>query len=78
MHSLILAFISFSSNGLVDILIELVIAGVLFWAINWFFGYVGLSDPFLTVARVVLGLIALIIIIDILSSLLGGHHVWAP
>ncbi len=60
-----------SGSLMLSILIQLVIAGVIFWLIWWFIGYVGLPEPFNKVARVLIGLVALIYLINILLSI-GG------
>lgn len=54
---------------LLSLLVTLVIAGLVFWLIWWFVGYVGLPEPFNKVARVLIGLFALIFL---LSILIGG------
>jgi hypothetical protein len=60
-----------ASSTLVSLLIALVIAGLIFWLVWWFIGYVGLPEPFNKVARVVIGLVALVFLINILLSLNG-------
>jgi hypothetical protein len=61
-----------AGSGLISLLITLVIFGLIFYAIWWFLGYVGLPAPFDKVARVILALVALIVIIDLLLGLQGG------
>ena len=55
-----------SGSGLVSALITLVIVGVIFWLVLWFIGWVGLPEPFAKIAKVVLGLFALIFLINLL------------
>ena len=60
---------------LLSILVTLVVAGLVFYLLFWFIGYVGLPAPFDKVARVVLALFA---VIFLLSLLIGGAgmHPW--
>lgn len=60
---------------LINVLLWLVIAGVIFFVINWFIGYVGIPEPFNKVIKVVVGLIALIIVINALLSLVGYNFI---
>lgn len=77
--ALILSLASFSAfaapidgSGLLNLLVYLVIVGLIFWVIWWFLGYVGVPEPFNKVIRVVMGLIALIIVINILLGMIGS------
>lgn len=60
-----------SASTLVPLLVSLVIAGVVFWLIWWFVGYIGLPEPFNKVARVLIGLAALLYLLNLLMSLSG-------
>ena len=60
-----------SGAALINIVVYLVIVGLIFWLIWWFLGYVGLPEPFNKVARVVVGLVAVIILINLLMGLTG-------
>jgi len=57
---------------MIELLIQLVILGLIFWVIWWFIGYVGIPEPFNKVLRVVVGLVALILVINILLGLTGS------
>jgi len=59
-------------NVMIELLIQLVILGLIFWVIWWFIGYVGIPEPFNKVLRVVVGLVALILVINILLGLTGS------
>lgn len=61
-----------SIDALLSFVIYLVVVGLVFWCIWWFLGYVGVPEPFNKVIRVVIGLVALIIVIGLLMSLIGG------
>lgn len=56
---------------MLSVLVTLVIVGLIFWLVWWFVGYVGLPEPFNKVVRVLVGLCALIFLINILLSLTG-------
>jgi hypothetical protein len=62
---------SMSVGGLLNFVVYLVVVGLIFWCIWWFIGYVGVPEPFNKVIRVVLGLFALIIVINLLLGLVG-------
>lgn len=64
-----------SLSGLVPLLIHLVIIGLILWLCWWFIGYIGLPEPFGKVARVIIGLVALIFLINLLMSLDGSGFI---
>jgi len=55
----------------VGFLINLLVLGLIFWLIWWFIGYVCIPEPFNKVLRVVIGLFALIMLINLLLGLVG-------
>lgn len=59
------------SSTLVSSIITLVIVGLIFWLVLWFIDWVGLPQPFNKVAKVVLGLVALIFLVNFLLGLTG-------
>ena len=59
-------------SSLLHFVVVIVILGLIFWLVWWFIGYVGLPEPFNKVARVIVGLVALIVAIDILLNVMGG------
>lgn len=61
-----------SLAGLVNFVLYLVVAGLIFWLLDWLIRYVGVPDPFAKVARVVLAVAAVFIVIYALLSLVGG------
>ena len=61
-----------ATTGLVGLLVTLVVAGLIFWLLFWFIGFVGLPEPFNKVALVILALVAVIFLIDLLMRV-GGH-----
>jgi hypothetical protein len=66
------AGVNLSLNGVLELVIYLVVVGLIFWVIWWFLGYVGVPEPFNKVIRVILGLVALIIVINLLLGLIGN------
>lgn len=67
-----------SLSTVVTVLLYLIVAGLIFWLLWWLVGYVGLPEPFNKVARVVLAVAAVLVVIGILLSLLGGQAVFRP
>ena len=61
-----------ATSGLMGLLVTLVVAGLIFWLLFWFIGFVGLPEPFNKVALVILALCAVIFLIDLLMRV-GGH-----
>jgi hypothetical protein len=61
-----------SIDALLNLAIIIVVAGVIFWLIWWFIDWIGLPEPFNKVAKVLVGLVALIFLVKILLSLIGG------
>lgn len=61
-----------ATTGLTGLLVTLVIVGLIFWLVWWFIGFVGLPEPFNKVAQVIIGLFALVFLIDLLLRV-GGH-----
>ena len=58
-------------GGLLGLVVNIVIIGLIFWAILWFLAYVGVPEPFNKIIRVVVALFALIIVVNLLLGL-GG------
>jgi hypothetical protein len=57
---------------LLSLLVSLVIGGLILWLFWWFIGYIGLPEPFNKVAHVIIGLVALIWMVNLLLSLGGA------
>lgn len=60
-----------SLGAVVQAVIFLIVAGLVFWLLWWLVNYVGLPQPFDKIARVVLAIAAVLVIICILLSLAG-------
>lgn len=63
-----------SGSTLVSLLITLVVAGLVFWLLLWFIGFVGIPEPFAKVAKVIVALVAVVFLLNILLGL-GGHPI---
>lgn len=59
-------------NALVGLLIWLVIAGVIWWAVHQLLPLLPLAEPFTTLIRVVLTIIIVIIVLYAIIGLLGA------
>jgi cytochrome c biogenesis protein CcdA len=59
-------------GGLLSTVVYLIIIGLIFWCVWWFLGYVGVPEPFNKVLRVVIGLVALLVVINVLLGLTGS------
>lgn len=57
---------------MLNLVIIIVVAGLIFWLVWWFIDWVGLPEPFNKVAKVVIGLVALIFLIKILLGIVAG------
>jgi ABC-type multidrug transport system permease subunit len=60
-----------AGSGLLSLLVTLVVVGLIFWVLWWFLGYINPPEPFNKVARVILGLFALIFVVNLLLGLIG-------
>ena len=68
----LLAATTISGQDALNLVIQLVLVGLCFWLILWFVGWVGVPEPFLKVIKVILGLVALIFLINVIMGF-GGH-----
>lgn len=66
-----------SLSGLAHVVIVLIVAGLIFWLLNWLIGYVGLPEPFAKIARIVLAIAAVLVCIAALL-MLTGYQVFVP
>jgi hypothetical protein len=81
MFSSILSFVAFggsggnlsTGNGLLGLLVQLVIVGLIIWLCLWFVSWVGIPEPFNKVIKVIIGLVCLVYLINVLLGIGGGH-----
>lgn len=53
---------------MIDLLVTLIIAGLVFYLLWWLVGYIGLPEPFNKVLHVVIALIAVLYILGVLTG----------
>jgi VIT1/CCC1 family predicted Fe2+/Mn2+ transporter len=59
------------ASGLLGLLVTLIIAGLIFYVLWWFVGFLGLPQPFDKVVRVIIALVAVVFLINLLLGLTG-------
>ncbi len=62
-----------SGEGLLGVLFELCIWGLILWILWWAIGKVGLPEPFAKIATVILVLLTVVVLVNILMGL-NGHR----
>jgi heme A synthase len=67
-----------SLTGMVTIVVYLIVAGLVFWLLWWLINYIAPPEPFRKVANVVLAIMAVLVVIGILLSLVGGTPIFRP
>ncbi len=65
-----------SLSAVVTVIIYLIVAGLVFWLLWWLVGYIAPPEPFRKVANVVLAIAAVLVIIGVLMSLVGGQPIF--
>lgn len=70
--TILLAAALSSGNGLIGLLINIIVIGVICWLLWWLIGYVALPEPFNKIARIIIAVVAVIFLIRILLSLTGS------
>lgn len=64
-----------SGSQLLNAFVILVIGALIFWLMLWFIRWVGVPEPFNKVIKVVVGLVALIFLINFLLSIIGRDFI---
>lgn len=64
-----------SGSGLLSLLIQLIVAGLIFWLLLWLITFVGLPEPFSKVAKVIIAVVAVVYVINCLLSLSGQSFI---
>jgi hypothetical protein len=67
-----------SISAAVMIIVYLIVAGLIFGLLWWLIGYIGLPAPFDKFVRVILAILAVLVIIGILLSIVGGQPIFRP
>lgn len=60
-----------TGSSLLSLLVTLVIVGLIFWLVLWFVDYIALPEPFNKVAKVIIGIAALVFLVNLLLGLTG-------
>ena len=60
-----------SGNSLLTAVIWVIVAGVIFWLVNWLIEYVGIPEPFNKVAKVIVAVVAVVLLINALLVVAG-------
>ncbi len=63
---------------LIGLIITLLVAGVIFWAVEQLLGLLPLPPPFATIIHVLLILLLVLIVLWVILSLLGAAGVGVP
>jgi VIT1/CCC1 family predicted Fe2+/Mn2+ transporter len=71
--ALITTFATISGESLVNNLVCIIVAGLIFWLLFWLIGYVGMPEPFNKIAKALLAVAAVIFLIYFLLSLVTGR-----
>lgn len=61
-----------SLSAMVTLLVYIIVAGLIFGLCLWLLNYLGIHEPFNRVARVILVVFAVLFLIGILLSIVGG------
>jgi hypothetical protein len=61
-----------SGSGLLTLLVQLIIAGLIFYALVWFVRWLALPEPFSKILLALVGLAAIIFLVNLLMGL-GGQ-----
>ncbi len=67
-----------SLTALVQVILYLIVAGLIFGLLFWLIDYCGLPQPFNKVAKIILAVAGVLVIIGVLLSLVGGTPVFRP
>lgn len=67
-----------SISGPVTIVVELIVAGIIFYLLWWALGRTAPPEPFRKVAEVILILLAVLVVVGILLTAVGGQPLFRP
>jgi hypothetical protein len=60
-----------SGSTVVNAVIWLIIAGLIFWLLGWLVDYCAIGEPFNKIAKVVIAIVAVLLVINALLSIAG-------
>jgi len=61
-----------SIDLLLSLVIYLIVIGAICWLLWWLIGFVGIPEPFNKIARGIVAVVAVVLLIGLLLSLVGG------
>ena len=67
-----------SLTALIHVVLVLIVVGIVCGLLWWLIGYCGLPAPFDKVARVIVAVFAVLVVIGVLLSLIGGQEIFRP
>jgi hypothetical protein len=67
-----------SLGAVVTLVLYLIVAGLIFWLLWWLIDYCAVPEPFNKIARIVLAVLAVLVVISLLLSLVGGVPLIRP
>jgi len=67
-----------SLSALIHVVLVLIVVGLVCWLLWWLIAYVGLPEPFNKIARVLVAVLAVLVVIGVLLSLVGGQEIFRP
>lgn len=62
----------------VTVIVTLIVCGLIVWLLLYLIDYCGLPEPFNKIAHVVLMILAVLVVIGLLLSLIGGTPLFRP
>jgi len=62
---------SISGSTLLTAVVWCVVAGLIFWLLNWLIDYTGMPEPFNKVAKVIVAVVAVVMLVNALMSVAG-------
>lgn len=60
-----------SGSTLINAAIWVIVAGLIFWLLNWLISYVGIPEPFNKIAKVIIAIVAVVMLINALMTVAG-------
>jgi len=67
-----------SLNSLAGVVVYLIVAGLVWWLLWWLVSFVNPPEPFRKIATACLAVLAVLVVIGILLSLVGGQPLFRP
>lgn len=64
-----------SGSVILNVIIWLVVAGLIYWLLTWALGAIGLPEPFAKIANIILILLVVIVVINALLTLVGSPFI---